>query len=241
MARDLAHSRPHKVTSKVLESPLSRFESSLRKSALGFEEDIPDSSAQSAVILGDCRQLPLADESVHLIVTSPPYANALDYMRAHKFSLVWMGYSTRRLSGQRREYIGSEVQADVDGVELPDSAVDIIRRLGERDTRRSKVLDKYLREMTVAMSEMYRVLQAGRAAVIVVGPSTMRGLRIHTHDHIAAIARSTGFELVGMTKRTINRDRRMMPARRDSNGMSSIEQRIHEEYVIGLVKPEIPG
>jgi DNA modification methylase len=43
------------------------------------------------VSFGNAQQLPLQDNSVDLIVTSPPYAsNAIDYMRAHKFSLVWL-------------------------------------------------------------------------------------------------------------------------------------------------------
>ena len=29
--------------------------------------------------------------SVDLTVTSPPYLNAIDYLRGHKMSLVWMG------------------------------------------------------------------------------------------------------------------------------------------------------
>ena len=64
--------------------------------------------------------LPLEDASVDLIITSPPYAsNAIDYMRAHKFSLVWLGYPIDNLSKKRKEYIGGEMLKDVSYEKLP--------------------------------------------------------------------------------------------------------------------------
>jgi DNA modification methylase len=91
--------------------------------------------------------------------------------------------------------------------------------------------------MSFAIKEMHRVIRPGRAVIIVVGPSTMRGLPIETHDHLAAIAQEIGFEVAGVVRRPINRDKRMMPARWHNNGQSVIEQRMHEEFAIGLVKP----
>jgi 3-oxoacyl-(acyl-carrier-protein) synthase len=91
--------------------------------------------------------------------------------------------------------------------------------------------------MSLAIQEMYRVIRQGRAVVIVVGPSTMRGLKIDTHDHLAAIATEIGFDVVRVVSRPIDRDKRMMPARWQNNGQSVIEQRMHEEFVLGLIKP----
>jgi len=43
-------------------------------------EQLPEGPAWHRVILGDSRELPeIADESVHLVVTSPPYANLKQY------------------------------------------------------------------------------------------------------------------------------------------------------------------
>lgn len=58
---------------------------------------------------GDARRLPLDDESIDLVVTSPPYLNAIDYMRCSKFSLVWMGYTIESLRHIRSASIGTEV------------------------------------------------------------------------------------------------------------------------------------
>ena len=126
---------------------------------------------------------------------------------------------------------------EVKGIDLSAGVKLAIKSLGDLDPQKAKVLEKYFRDMTLSIREMYRVLRRGRAAILVVGPSTMRGLHIQTHEHLASIAREIGFRVEGIVRRALNRDRRMMPARLNNNGQSAIELRIHEEFVIGLVKP----
>jgi adenine-specific DNA methylase len=70
-------------------------------------------SGRLIVASGDARSLPLAKRRVDLIVTSPPYANAIDYMRAHKFSLYWLGLDYDYLTALRKRYIGAEVKMDL--------------------------------------------------------------------------------------------------------------------------------
>ncbi len=238
-ARDLAHSRPHRVADKHPRSPFRMFENQVRQAARAFAETPDLGYASGSFIAADSRHLPLADNSVDLIVTSPPYANALDYMRAHKFSLVWLGQRVGELGNLRGKYIGAERQSAQESEPLPDGAHRAIANLSEIDRPKSRVLSRYLREMRQAIVEMHRVIRPGRSAVIVVGPSTMRGQRIATQDYLAAIAEQVGFVVAGVPGRELNRDRRMMPARWAnglSNGNSGIELRLHEEHVIGLVK-----
>jgi len=86
------------------------------------------------------------------------------------------------------------------------------------------------------LKEIYRVLCKDSAAVIVVGPSTMREINIRTHDCLAQIAATLGFEVIGIARRDLDRNKRMMPARFGEKKGSQIEHRMHEEYVIGLYK-----
>ncbi len=80
LARDLAHTRPHRVRDKKPKSAFAEFEKRLknnlvdRSEAKGGRHDIRAVPAQGTG---------LPDGSVDLVVTSPPYANnAIDYMRA---------------------------------------------------------------------------------------------------------------------------------------------------------------
>jgi len=238
MARDLAHSRPHRVSSKTPRSAIKMFQVQVQRAVQAFQQIRNMPTGNSLVLRGDSRFLPLGSNSVDLIVTSPPYANALDYVRAHKFSLVWLGEPVERLSRLRGHYIGAERWREIEGVLLPGSVQHTISALAAKDPQKGRVLDRYLRDMTLALREMHRVLRPGRAAVLVVGPSVMRGMPIETHIHLAAIAEGVGFDVVGIARRPLDRDRRMMPARHQGNGHSSIERRIHQEFVVLLVKGE---
>src|SRR5262249_7872392 len=122
-------------------------------------------------------------------------------------------------------------------IPLPQGVEGIIRQLAQCDTSKAAILRKYLVEMHVVMAEMYRVLRTDCPAIIVVGPSIMRGINVQTHYCLAEIAHAIGFNVVGVVQRLLDRNKRMMPARFGMKTDSMIEQRMHEEYVIGLLKP----
>jgi len=239
-ARDLAHSRPHVDAMKVPKNALDQFALKLQKNLQSIAR-LALSGATGLPLAGDARAIPLRNDSVDLIVTSPPYANAIDYMRAHKFSLVWLGQSVAQLSKLRAAYVGSECFTDRPGVALPERAACVMRQVAQHDPRKAKVLRTYLTEMTAVLAEMYRVLRHNACAVVVVGPSVMRGINVQTHHCLADIARGLGFDVVGVVQRLLDRDKRMLPARFGKKTDSMIEQRMHEEYVIGLLKGATPG
>ena len=234
LARDLAHSRPHKVSTKEPKNAIKRFQAVLAHATKTFDAVKGVQKGRARVIHADSRAIPLSDDSVDLIVTSPPYANALDYVRAHKFSLVWLGESIPALSSLRRQYVGSERLPDRD-ITLLSTVAAAVNTIRVSDPHKSRVVEKYFWDMRLVLGEMLRVLKPGKAAVVVVGPSTIRGATLETHTHLATLASHEGFKVVGVEKRQLDRDRRMMPVRFNHDN-SGIERRIHEEYVIGLLK-----
>jgi hypothetical protein len=237
LARDLAHSRPHLDKTKVPKSALEQFSMRLRKNLVSIAQ-LKTNGMLAATLAGDARCMPIGDEAIDLIITSPPYANAIDYMRAHKFSLVWLGGSVATLSNMRASYIGSERVGHTQYPVLPDRLEKIIRQLAEKDSSKASILRKYFVEMKSVFAEMYRVLRSNSAAIVVVGTSLMRGIDVQTHYCLADVAAALGFDVVGLVQRVLDRNKRMMPARFGKQTDSMIEQRMHEEYVIGLLKPE---
>jgi hypothetical protein len=236
LAIDLAHTRPHRVKDKVPRSAIEEFAKRLRKNVASIEQS-EQRDGQIAIVYGDARSLPLQDNSIHLVITSPPYAgDAIDYMRAHKFSLVWFGYPVGVLASHRRAYLGSDTLRPAAEEPLPAPVERVITAVGEVDTHKARVLDRYYRDMMLTMREAYRVLQPGRCAIFVVASSRMRGVDTRAGECLGEIAQSVGFRVVGIGTRRIHRDRRMMPVSRHGHSCSGIEQRMHEEYVVGLVK-----
>jgi DNA modification methylase len=264
LAFDLAHTRPHrakvvynragdivlgkdladnpsrrvKFLTKTLRSPLEEFEKRVESNLAGlFRFDAM--GIEPLVTFGDAQGLPLGDGSIDLIVTSPPYAsNAIDYMRAHKFSLVWMGYPIDDLGQKRREYIGGEAITDFTFEELPVGTAGVVAEVTDLDEKKGLVLHRYYSEMTRTLREMFRVLKTRKAAIVVVGTSLMRGRDTETQSCLVEIGQEIGFEVLRIGVRNLDRNRRMMPAGAKLDLDSQIQQRMHEEYVLGFYKPE---
>jgi DNA modification methylase len=263
LALDLAHTRPHRakivydqngqeilrdtsgnpskhldILTKTLRSPFVEFEKRYKNNLRG----VSPSSTQMfrpRINFGDAQALPLKSSIMDLIVTSPPYAsNAIDYMRAHKFSLVWLGYSLGSLSQKRQEYIGGETLNGVFLESLSEKADQIVHRIASLDKKKGLALHRYYSEMTRVLREMYRVLKPGKAAIVVVGSSIIRGVETETQDCLASIGREIGFDIPAIGVRKLDRNRRMLPASTNIDISSQIQQRMHEEYVIGFIKPE---
>ncbi|HIP90147.1 MAG TPA: hypothetical protein EYH22_01190 [Candidatus Nanopusillus sp.] len=118
--------------------------------------------------LGDARNLPLEDNSIDGIVTSPPYSIALDYVSNDAHALKTLGYNLKEL---KEEFIG-------------------VRGRGK------KRIDLYNEDMERSLEEMYRVLKPGKYAVIVIGNATYQGKEIKTVEFIMNYAEKIGFRLV---------------------------------------------
>jgi DNA modification methylase len=265
LALDLGHTRPHlakrvvtrsgevvlgsdmdpvqkaskrvRTLSKILRSALDDFDKRVNQN-LARAPRSSDHHLTPRIEFGNSQDLPLDANTVDLLVTSPPYAsNAIDYMRAHKFSLVWMGHTIDDLSQKRGEYIGGESTTGFDFEPLPPHTAQIVSRVSERDPKKGRVLHRYYSEMTRSLSEAFRVIKPGKAGIFVVGNSTMRGIDTQTDTCLAEIGESVGFRVPKMGIRNLDRNRRMMPAGNNVDLDSQIQQRMHQEFVIGFFKP----
>ncbi len=259
LALDLAHTRPHRAkiivtennrgkitevssgkrfTTKILRSALEEFGKRYLQNLNGLVSS-REGQIQPVLKYGNAQKLPLEAESIDLIVTSPPYAsNAIDYMRAHKFSLVWLGHNIDELGKKRKQYVGGETTSDFTFEPLPPKTQAIVSNLSAVDSKKGQVLHRYYSEMTRVLREMYRVLKPGKASIVVVGSSIMRGIDTQTHQCLAEIGEAVGFEVPKIGIRNLDRNRRMMPAGTKINLDSQIQQRMHVEYVIGFYKPD---
>ena len=260
LALDLAHTRPHKakkvldkngkllyekdlskysvkrqaILKKKLRSTFDLFKTKLRENiALVFDKV----DYNSKVIKGDAQNLGLKSESIDLIITSPPYAaNAIDYMRAHKFSLVWLGYDINELSDIRSEYIGGESTSGYAFDKMPEQVQKKIADLREIDQKRAQVLHRYFTEMNKILWEMHRVLKPNTPAILVVGNSNLKGVNTELQKCLPEIGKQIGFEIPSIGVRNLDRNKRMMPAGFDIDNTSQIEKRMHLEYVIPFYK-----
>lgn len=231
LARDTAHSRPHKTITQndfdVLDALPSSLDHVLR--ALNPESIKSDVKAYR----GDARRMGrIKDCSVDCIVTSPPYLNAIDYMRGHRLSLVWWGYSISYLRKLRARAVGAEVSRNQDvNDDIGDLLEDLRQDIGDRKTN---ILIKYYSDLKVISSEAYRVLKPERTATYVIGDSRIKGRKIQNSTLLIKAAERCGFRVINKFVRDIPESKRYMPMT-DSN-YSSLSKRIRSEHVIVFKK-----
>lgn len=135
-----------------------------------------------------------------LIITSPPYGSAQKYIRSSSLSLGWLDLAgPTELASLERKTIGREHITRSDsghvplcGVQSVDAAV---ARIAERDPIRGTIYANYFADMFDALHEMYAVSSESAHLVLVVGPNTVAGEPLATHDHVAALAARVGFVL----------------------------------------------
>lgn len=258
LALDLAHTRPHKAKTvfskngmvlvgdenekkrhliKTLRSPIDEFEKKVNQNLRGVIQT-PLSSFPAKINFGSAQSLALESNSVDLIITSPPYAsNAIDYMRAHKFSLVWFGYSIDTLMQKRKTYIGSEGFMELPLIKLPLRVQHLVDTISQKNKSKGASLRRYYIEMTLVLQEMFRVLKSKKSAIVVVGNSTLAGFDAEVNRSLVDIGKNIGFEIPKIGIRQLDRNRRMLPAGSSIDKDSQIQQRMHEEFVIGFYKP----
>lgn len=232
-ARDVSHSRPHRVRDKASFDPVERFERSAREvqqrhATLGPVRPEP---GQLSLGAADARCLPLEDDSIDAILTSPPYLVAIDYLRGHRLSLVWKGHTVGELRKLRGSSIGSER-----GLRVPDSREELIAELLGDDApgRATAILRRYASDMSHMLSECMRVVRSNGHATLVVADATLMGRAVSVSTLIERLAGEAGFRLHERTTRTLPADRRYLPP--PSEGQTAqLDRRMRVEVCLDLI------
>ena len=132
------------------------------------------------ISLGDIRLgIPLEENSIDQIITSPPYANTMDYYLYHKHRMNLLGYDFKQTQnfeiGSRHEFSSKKKDPEV-----------------------------WNHDYTLGLKEMLRILKPGGEAVVVIGDSQIAGNLISGAELTLTAANSLGatgkvLESVSMT------------------------------------------
>lgn len=230
LARDTSHSRPHKVASSNDYDVYSGFLRSVRQIANRLQPD--KIKGRADVQLGDARSLIGQENSYFdLAITSPPYLNAIDYMRGHRLSLVWLGYNLETLRTVKSANVGSEKA-------LSESETPIDVRPFVNKQENSSLQDRhvgwvrrYACDMKAVLTQLKRVVKTEGKVVMVVGNSFLRGSVIDNAGIVESLANSVGFHCIERTSREIPARRRYLPPPK-ALGTSALDSRMRNETVL---------
>jgi hypothetical protein len=228
LARDVSHSRPHRVAATNDFDVLDEFRRAARR--VGEYVSANPKGNHISIGLGDARRLAVRSASVDGVITSPPYLNAIDYLRGHRLSLVWMGYSLKDLRRIRGDSIGAERSAQ----EWSDKGVDcIVKAIADSralSSRHHGLLRRYAGDIRLVMSEAARVIKPNGRVVIVIGNSCLEGTFFHNSAGVTVAARMAGLELESESERDLPLASRYLPVPADRT--CALSKRIRTENVL---------
>ncbi len=173
----------------------------------------------AAVVQDDARDLSrLTAADFDLVVTSPPYANRMSYIRELRPYMYWLGYfDNARAAGELDwQAIGGtwgiatsrlSVWTRQHGCWLPDQLEGILADIAADANANGSLLAayvaKYFEDMSQHFDRLRTVLKRGARLHYIVGNSTFYGVLVPTEQLYAAMLREYGF--VGVTVRPIRK------------------------------------
>ncbi len=233
LAMDISHSRPHK---RYVEAPIRAFDKFLHSvdyiiAKAPFHKG--NNKAPDVILRrADARILPFANDSVDMVITSPPYLNAIDYIRGHKFTLVWMGYSIQTLRSLRSRNIGAECSSNFGGIDL---FREILERMGNSeklDSRHRNMMLRYIIDMNSVIAECKRVMKKDGKAIFVIGDSTIGGVFVRNSEGLISLAKMNGLNLCSKITRPLPENRRYLPPPNSKVAGHKLQSRMREEVIL---------
>ena len=197
-----------KINSLITVDVFAKFDQICRDNILRISL-LKDISGKAYIISDDARNItttlydsaPLEDQSVDLILTSPPYAGAQKYIRSSSLSLMWLSLTKpedlRKLDAQnigRENYKKVEIVPPFTGIAEADLILNDLYSSGKKE--RAHVVANYINQMKLSIDESYRVLKTGGYYIMIIGNNTVCGKEFNTQYYLTQYMESIGFNVV---------------------------------------------
>lgn len=173
------------------------------------------SKTKSKIIISssaDSLEKKLNGKKIDLVVTSPPYIKAIDYIYNQMVELFWIGdlfqmQTQTKQNEKKTHYIGNKQISKVEFKNYtPYNTIISIEKLDEKlkevyDTdkknghKHSYVAFKYFAEMEKHFLEMSKCLTSGTHYILVIGDSNVSDVFFDTASFLIEIAERNGFRI----------------------------------------------
>lgn len=200
-------------------------------------------------------KFPLEDNSVDLIITSPPYVTSYEYADLHQLILLWLGDDPKRFSrwykyaqqyqAFRGKFVGTKLAELKNNNENKEFLSFIAHKIIDQlpnNKQYAKSVIRYFSDMQKSISEMYRVLKPGKKICIIIGNTTLAGVDVKNAEVAAEQMQNQGFILKEVIKRELS-NKMITPWRdrvngRFTNTTNLQKRRVYEhEFILIAEKP----
>jgi DNA modification methylase len=190
------------------------------------------SNSSVKILDGNALDIPLEENSIDLIITSPPYMDSVDYMYNFMLEYFWLGPllgvpSRKRFNELRKGSVGSKNPSNKSDV-FPEAIRDMVC-LNEIPEYRKYAVVNYFHAMYQHFKEASKVLKDGGRYVLVVGNSQTANGIMPVHDCLTKLASDCGLKIEKAFAYRIRRHYMKFP-RKGRGGI------ILMDWVITLVK-----
>jgi hypothetical protein len=177
-------------------NPFALLERALHRAARGTAAYTAERSPQAVttVFQSDATTL-RTDAQPDVIITSPPYQNAVDYYRRHQLEMFWLDLTKTQADrlALQPSYIGKHrVAASNPILRAPWSpspdAQNWLDRMEEQSPARARDFRAYMTSMDAVFDRWADLLPSGGLAVCVVGRSTWNGADVPTDQLFMELA-----------------------------------------------------
>lgn len=219
-AMDIDHSRPHRgqPVHKTLKQQFKLFKrvfAEIIKSLQKTTDVMAQWNDDAEVIQGDSIKVlnTLPAGTADLVLTSPPYVNAIDYPRAHKFSEWWLTPEIQLCKPEN--YIGLR-RARRDNLfettqQLAPRAMKTIAWLKRKAPSKHRLVCKYVDDMSKVVAGCRHVLRRNGKIVFVLADNKIAGRTVPVVSIVKELLAANGFKQVKSLRRRIINHRRRYP------------------------------
>jgi tRNA G10 N-methylase Trm11 len=202
-----------------------------------------EAPGESCTITGDSRALELRDDSVDLVITSPPYCTRIDYVVSTKPELLLLGYQGDEIDGLRRENIGAPVIVDKEITPRPVWGAicnEVLQGVNDHESKASRsyylpLYLQYFRDAEQSLREIQRVLRPGGEAAIVVQSSYYKELEIPLGDIYVEMSRNLGLQ-ADIGRREVVKQHM---AHINTKSSEYVKNKVYYEDVVHVEKPAV--
>lgn len=226
-------SKKYKKTATAVSDAFKKSFDAHLEAALDFNDEAPSDRSLAINWLGnDASDFSASRLRMDVAITSPPYTNALDYVRCIKIESAWIDCGTdESFATLRHSHIGDPScrnQALHDDV--IEFTSEFVSQINLVDSSRAKTVQSYFASMHNNLKCVWNCLRKGGEYHLIVGDSVIREVPVNTHTILAELGQRLGFEWTHYYKYQI-RDHRLSIPRKSEGG------KIEYEYVVTLRKP----
>lgn len=159
------------------------------------------------------KRLPINNNTVDLVITSPPYVTSYEYADLHQLPLIWFGHDPKNFKHWdklpedfnlfKKKFVGTRLKKNQYDELHSKIAENIVADLQSINSSLARDVANYFSDMYKSFSEIYRILKKSKKACVIIGNTVLHDIDILNAEVVAEQMTNIGFKKVSFIKREL--------------------------------------